>query len=212
MVRIMALLSSLLLAGCSVFGVRSGTEEPPYELVARIGDDIEIRRYAPRLAAEAEVEAASEEAGRNAAFRPLFDYISGANRGAEKIAMTAPVAIDDAGGRKIAMTAPVATAPSGDGRYAMRFFLPASLTPQTAPQPTDPRVRVIEVPAELLAVLRFSGGASTSALDRRKAELLARLQGSDWRPAGDPISYLYDPPWTLPFLRRNEVAVPVAAR
>jgi hypothetical protein len=209
--RIMVVLSTAFLAGCTVFGVRSGTEEPTYTKIAQIGDDIEIRSYGSRLAAETEVEAVSEEAGRNAAFRLLFNYISGANRAAAKIAMTTPVSID-AGAQKIAMTAPVATATAGQGRYAMRFFLPASYTMETAPQPTDPRVRLAEVPAETLAVLRFSGSPTQTALAARKAELLGRLQTSDWRPVGDPVSFLYDPPWTLPFQRRNEVAVPVVAR
>lgn len=211
MFRAMAMISTLFLAGCSVFGVRSGTPEPQHGVVARLGDDIEIRSYGPRVAAETEVEAANEEAGRNAAFRSLFDYISGANRAASKIEMTTPVSIDS-GPQKIAMTAPVATAAAGQGLYAMRFFLPASYTMATAPQPTNPRVRLVEVPAEMLGVLRFTGSPSETALQARKAELLARLQTSNWRAVGEPVSFLYDPPWTLPFRRRNEVAVSVVAR
>ena len=80
---------AVLLAGCSAFGVRSGTEQPAYEVVERIGDDVEIRRYGERLAAEVTVEAEDEMAARNEAFRILADYIFGANRAAEEIAMTA---------------------------------------------------------------------------------------------------------------------------
>lgn len=210
--RILVMLAStIFLAGCTVFGVRSGTEEPRHEVLARLEPDIEIRSYGRRLAAETEVAAANEEASRNAAFRPLFDYISGENRAAAKIAMTAPVAVESAQAEKVAMTAPVVTSAAEPGRYTMRFFLPASYTLETAPQPTDPRVHLVEVPAETLAVLRFSGTPTQSAVEARKAELLARLGPSAWKAAGEPVAFFYDPPWTVPFLRRNEVAVPVKA-
>lgn len=71
----------VLLSGCSVIGIRSGYEQPPYTVLERIGDTVEVRRYDSRLAAEASVEAGSAEAGRNEAFRLLFNYISGANQG-----------------------------------------------------------------------------------------------------------------------------------
>ena len=107
MPRIAALLSGVLLAACSVIGVRAGTEEPKYDVVARQGtgaSEVEIRRYAPRLAAETTVAAASETAARSEGFRRLAGYIFGGNRGQAKIAMTAPVAQSP---EKIAMTAPV---------------------------------------------------------------------------------------------------------
>jgi len=208
--KVFAAIGSLLLAGCTVVGVRSGTEESPYTVVERLGDDLEVRTYAARVAAETTVDKSGED-GRNAAFRRLFDYITGANQRSANIAMTAPVAVADAS-EKIAMTVPVATAPSGTGGMAMRFFLPAELTAATAPQPADPNVRIVPVPTQTLAVLRFSGSTSDAAVAGREAELVARLQGKGWKPTAAPLAMFYDPPWTVPFLRRNEVAVPVERR
>jgi hypothetical protein len=205
-----SLAAVVLLSGCSVIGIRSGYEQPPYTVLERIGDTIEVRRYDSRLAAEATVEAGTAEAGRKEAFRLLFDYISGANQGQSKVAMTAPVEVG-AEAEKIAMTVPVEAGASGKGRYAMRFFLPGSYAKETAPVPTDARVQLVELPEATLGVLGFSGSRDEEQLASRKAELLGALDGSGWSPAGMPTALLYDPPWTIPFLRRNEVAVPVTS-
>jgi hypothetical protein len=198
----------VLLSGCSVVGIRSGYDQPSYTVLDSIEETVEIRRYESRVAAETTVQAGSAEAGREQAFRRLFDYISGANQGQSKIAMTAPVEVD-AEARKIAMTVPVETAAGDDGRYTMRFFLPSDYTSATAPEPTDRTVRIIELRENTVAVRRFSGSRAPEQLDRRTTELLSTLASSAWRPAGNPSSLFYDPPWTLPFLRRNEVAIPV---
>jgi len=207
--RFLALLPLLLATGCSVVGIRSGTEEPTYAVVDRIGD-VEVRQYGPRVAAQTVTEGGEEET-RNASFRRLADYIFGANRREEKITMTAPVAQEPAGGQTIAMTAPVAQ-DAVPGGWRMRFYLPADSTLANAPAPTDPQVELVTVPAEAYAVLRFTGSRSETAVAERTRELLDRLASSPWRPVGEPIRWFYDPPWTLPFLRRNEVAVAVERR
>jgi hypothetical protein len=206
--RLLALLAAAFTAGCSVFGIRSGYEQPRCDVLDRVGDDVEIRRYGARLVAETTVEAADEETARTAAFRILAAYIFGENRAEEKVAMTTPVVVEPAG-QTLAMTAPVETSTAGPGRWSMRFFLPSDLTVETAPTPTDARVRVTQVPGETLAVLRFSGGTRAAAVADRQAELLRRLAVSPWRAHGTPVTFFYDPPWTLPFLRRNEAAVAV---
>jgi hypothetical protein len=160
------------------------------------------------LAAEATVEAADAEAGRNEAFKILFDYISGANQGQSKVAMTTPVEVGTEA-EKIAMTVPVETGASDNGRYTMRFFLPGSYTKATAPEPTDARVQIVEVPAASVAILRFSGLREEERVDKRKAQLMKALDGSDWNVTCTPTALFYDPPWTIFFLRRNEVAVAV---
>ena len=211
MLRALASAAGLvLLSGCSVFGVRSGYEQPAYTVLERIGESVEIRRYGPRLAAEATVAAGDAEAGRNEAFKILFDYISGANQGQSKVAMTTPVEVGSEA-QKIAMTVPVETSASNHGRYTMRFFLPGSYTKATAPEPTDARVQLIEVPAANVAVLRFSGSRDEATVATRKAELVKTLAASAWSATGTPTALFYDPPWTLPFLRRNEVAVAVSS-
>jgi len=200
----------VLVAGCSVFGMRQGTETPHYEVAATLASGVEIRRYGERLAAETAVDAGG--GARDRAFRRLADYIFGSNRAERKIAMTTPVATAaEPPGEGERLPAPVATAARG-GELVMRFFLPDDLDRASAPAPRDPRVRLVEVPAETLAVLRFSGRPSDARLSEKTDELLAALADAGIEPQGPPLAFFYDPPWTLPPLRRNEVAVPVASR
>ena len=187
----MALLSSLWLTGCSVFGIREAAE-PSYRVLARV-HAIEIRRYDPRIAAETTVTA-SEETARSTGFRQIAGYIFGANHARAKIAMTAPVA----------------QRRSGPGHSTIRFFMPAGSTLQTLPTPNNPQVILAPLPAETFAVLRFSGTPTPDAVAREDARLLHGLAGSGWSVAGAPVAWFYDPPWTLPPLRRNEVAVQVS--
>jgi hypothetical protein len=149
----------------------------------------------------------SVEAGRTEAFMVLADFIFAKNRQGSPVAMTAPVAIEQAAA-PIAMTAPVEMAPGDEGQV-MRFFMPAEYTLETLPRPGDARVRILTVPAQTLAVLRFSGEADDEQVALRKAELLAGLRGSAWQPVGEPGLFGYDPPMTPPERRRNEVFVEV---
>jgi len=200
--KLAAGISALALGACSVVGVRSGTEEPRFERVASLGD-VEVRRYAPRLAAETTVDA-DETASRSEGFTRLARYIFGGNAGEDRIAMTAPVAQEPT---RIAMTAPVAQAAAGGNGYRIRFFLPAAMT--TPPRPLDDRVTIVTVPAETVAVLRYAGSTSPDAVAAARVRLLAALPASPWRATGEPFSWFYDPPWTLPPFRRNEIAVNV---
>jgi hypothetical protein len=201
--------SAVVLAGCSVFGDRSGTETLDYQVVAELGEDLEVREYPARLAAEARVP--GKDAGSKA-FGLLFDYIKGANEKNQEVAMTTPVQTDE-DAQEIAMTTPVetteATTDGGQPVTTMRFFLPAKFTPATAPVPTDERLRLVELEPERVAVLRFSGFGWESSVREEKRRLMARLNDTVWQPAGKPSAMFYDPPWTLPFFRRNEVVVPV---
>ncbi len=184
-------------------------EEPQYDLIGEVGP-IEIRQYGPRLAAEAEMGPGSGVSeGQYSAFMVLADFIFANNRQGPSVAMTAPVAIEQAS-EPIAMTAPVAMEPGEDGQV-MRFFMPAEYTMETLPKPGDDRVRIVTVPAQTLAVLQFSGEADDAEFARRKAELLKGLQGSAWQPIAEPGYFGYDPPMTPPDRRRNEVFVEVAA-
>jgi len=189
-----------------LFGARL-YEEPRYDVIGRIADRVEIRRYGPRVAAETQ-SAIAGEAGSNEAFKLLFAYIAGANQasasGDGKIAMTAPVEVRK--NKLIAMTVPVQTARQNGG-MVMRFYLPAKFSRDRAPEPTDPRVKIVAAPAETVAILRFSGSGKDFASQQN--ELLGILQASVWRPSGAPYTLFYDVPFTPPFLRRNEAAVAV---
>ncbi len=189
----------------SVFGLRSVYEQPHYTVLQNLGQDVEIRQYDPRLAIEATVAGADRDKAASEAFNLLFRYITGANRRQEKIAMTAPVRTDT---QRIAMTAPVQTDARGN-QVSMRFFLPVMVAKQGAPEPTDRHLHLIEVPAATIAAIRFSGVATRDVRDHQAAILYGVLAKSDWRPQGAIFQFSYDPPFTIPFLRRNEVAVGV---
>jgi hypothetical protein len=205
--RLLPLLLAPLLGACSVFGMRDGTEEPPFTVIGRLAlpsGEVEIRRYAPRLVAEMEVTG-DEVSARSAAFRPLAAYIFGENLAGERIGMTAPVAQQ---GEQIGMTAPVAQS-GGDGRWRIGFFMPARYSEASLPRPRDPRITIRSLPEAEIAVLRFSGLPSPEAVASAEARLAAALEGSDWRATGPGGAWFYDPPWTIPALRRSEAWRPV---
>jgi hypothetical protein len=193
----------------SVAGVRVGTEEPHF-IRRPLSDAVEIRQYGPRIAAETTV-AADENRARNIGFRRLARYIFGANHRGETISMTAPVSQQpNREGDEIAMTAPVAQSRNSAGESTIRFFMPSKWTMETLPTPDDDKVRLVTVPAETVAVLRFSGDRSPKAVASRADELARTLRDNGIVPVGQSTAWFYDPPWTLPFLRRNEIAIPVA--
>ena len=190
--------------------VRRKTERVPYTVVTRVGGT-EIRRYPSRVVAD------TTAADEYRAFGRLLRYITGANQSTAEVAMTAPVETGGTGatatgagaGEEIAMTAPVETDETERG-VRMRFYLPASYDIETAPEPTDSAVRLVELPAETLAVRQFSWLATDRRVERQTARLRADLgDAPDVRPVGEPTLLRYDPPWTPPFLRTNEVAVAV---
>ena len=191
----------------STLGVRVGTEEPKHT-TQPLGSGVELRRYGPRIAAETTVSD-DEERARNAGFRRLAGYIFGGNDGGARIAMTAPVAQQS--GTRIAMTAPVAQSASADGEWVIRFFMPSKWTLEGLPTPDDDRVRLVTVPEEVFAVLRFSGDRGPRAVARQTERLRHSLQAFGFDRTGEPVAWFYDPPWTLPFRRRNEIAIPVDA-
>jgi hypothetical protein len=192
----------------AIVGIRLGTEEPGYTCQWLTGS-IEIRGYGPRIAAETTVPG-DEERARNVGFRRLAGYIFGGNRGDQTISMTAPVGQHSAGGQQIAMTAPVVQTADAERGWVIRFFMPSKWTLETLPTPNDDRVRLVAVPPQTVAVLRFSGDRSSKAVAARVDELKKVLQDNDITPIGEADAWFYDPPWTLPCRRRNEVAVPVA--
>jgi hypothetical protein len=105
------------------------------------------------------------------------------------------------------MTAPVAAQRGSTGQWVIRFFMPSEHSLDTLPAPHDERVHLVTVPGERVAVLRFSGIASSEAVAARTDELLQSLRDNDIQAAGEPLTWFYDPPWTIPFRRRNEVAI-----
>jgi hypothetical protein len=184
------------------------TEQQPYELVQRFAH-FELRRYPPYVVAERRVNATFDRAG-NAAFRDLFNYISGSNNAAQKLAMTAPVIQELGPSQKLAMTAPVLQSGPLPGRdeaaeFVVAFVLPAGVTAETAPVPANPQVTIRTIPGSLAAVLQFSGSSSEAAFERRNTGLQAALVLAGLKPVGPPRFARFDPPFKPWFLRRNEV-------
>lgn len=118
--------------------------------------------------------------------------------------MTAPVEI---GGLRIAMTVPV----EQDAGGTMRFFLPRTVAEAGAPEPTEASVRLVPIPTERIAVLTFSGRITEQARNEQARILMSVLAAADRKTTGSPFFMGYDPPFALPFLRRNEVAIRIAS-
>lgn len=197
-----ALVGSLLATSAPVQAI----EEPAYTVLQQ-SEAFELRQVAPYMLAEVRIDGPREQADREA-FRVLFGYISGRNRGERKIEMTAPVTSRSAPA-KIEMTAPV-TSRADAGGWITGFVLPARFTPDNAPQPEDPRVQLRAVPAQQLAVRRFSGRWSEERVAGELQALREALTQAGWRVVSEPVLSRFDPPMLPPFLRRNEVWLEVA--
>jgi effector-binding domain-containing protein len=194
------LLFLIITGGCA--GV---SEEAKYSVVLKEGD-LELRRYEPQIVAETIVEGDFDEVG-NEAFRRLFGYISGKNRKNQPIPMTAPVS-QEKEGEKIPMTAPVNQERRGD-QWSITFLMPSQYTMQTLPEPVDDRVHLREVPERLTAAITYSGTWSRKRYELHKEKLLEWMRDKQLEQTGEPVYARYNPPFTLWFMRRNEVLIPV---
>ncbi len=206
-----ALAVLLAIAAAAAGPLMSRVEHPDYK-VAQSDGAIEIRDYPPMIAAETEV-AGERTAAIGEGFRRIAAYIFGANAPRTKISMTAPV--EQQKGTKIDMTALVEQQGAGaDGTWRVRFIMPKSWTMETLPQPADDRVKLVPFPARRFAVVRFSGSAGERTLEEKTAELKRYLRDHNLTATGEPSYAFYNPPWTLPFFKRNEVMmeIPSAAQ
>jgi effector-binding domain-containing protein len=181
------------------------TEEAPYTVI-KTDDIFELREYPPRILAEIIVEGELEDAG-NKAFRPLFRYISGYNKSRGKIAMTAPVSQEQTG-EKISMTAPVSQQ-RAQGKWAVSFMMPASYTMETLPTPDDPNIKLRQVPARRVSAVRYSGFWSEEKCLLNKEKLEKWIKDNHYTVTGEPVWARYNPPFTLWFMRRNEILIPI---
>lgn len=198
----------LFLSGCSLVGVRS-VEEANYS-VLRNQDQYQVREYETLVVAETLVNTGFDEAG-NVAFKRLFAYISGDNKSASKIAMTAPVMALKQNGEKgevISMTTPVTGEKSALG-WRFAFVLPAAYTLENAPLPNSPEVKLALVPARKVAVMRYSGSWNETSYETNLEMLEEWMRQNQLEADSLPRVAGYDPPWTLPFLRRNEIMIDV---
>jgi hypothetical protein len=196
--------------------------EPRHKIVSQ-GNGYEIREYEGYVVAEVVMPGAWRDA-LSGGFRVLFDYIQGYNEVREKVGMTAPVL----SGRpeKIAMTAPVLqeavrppaerngrrerpSVPSKSEEYAIAFIAPAEFTVETMPVPKDPRIRIRAVLPHKTAVLRYGGWTNAEKIGEKTRGLQAMLARDGWKPVSEFRSAQYNPPWTPPPFRRNEIIVEI---
>jgi effector-binding domain-containing protein len=194
--------------GCTFFGIRT-SEEASYKVLDK-HDQIEIREYDELVVVETYVNTDYYEAG-NIAFKKLFAYISGENLSNTKISMTVPVmskegnAVD---GEKIPMTSPVLGERQAKGwRYS--FVLPAGYALEDAPLPSNPDVKLAVIPRKKVAVIRYSGSWKEQTMREKSEKLVEWIQTKNFEVLSKSRSAGYDPPWTLPFLRRNEIMIDV---
>lgn len=209
--RVFVFLTSILIASAAM-----ATEEPKYVLLEK-SEPFELRAYAPRIVAEVKVDG-DLDAASNQGFRLIAAYIFGKNQVSEKIAMTAPVGIesgDQSKSAKISMTAPVTIEgpksqdKSNQNQWTVSFVMPAEYTLNTLPKPLDSQVKIREVPSERRAVITFSGFYNEDKVQEKTQALQDWIKARNMKSIGEPQFARYNPPWTLPFMRRNEVMIQV---
>ncbi|MFT4824545.1 MAG: hypothetical protein ACJAUG_000596 [Halioglobus sp.] len=163
-------------------------EEPRWELITKLGA-VEIRQYEPSIHAVTRLSSSGET---SQGFRRLAGYIFGGNEQSQSIAMTAPVQ------ETLAPETP-----------EMSFTLPAEYALEDLPVPDDDSIFIRPVPGKTVATIGFSGWATDGKVARQTTELLSVLEQNAVTVIGVPILNQYNPPWTVPFLRRNEIAVEI---
>ena len=175
------------------------TDEPTYEVEQKIGP-CEIRKIRARVEARVHLEEHDLIAAREQGFRQLARYLNGDNAGHRELSLSAP----PAGKEKLAMTAPVVIAKSNGG-YEMSFVMPAGRTLMSLPRPNDVGVTLREAPERHVAVLSYRGNYNAEAVDKHERELRSMVARAGLVAFGPITIAAFDPPWTLPFLKRTEL-------
>ena len=195
-------------------------EEAKYDVVVTDGQ-FEVRHYAPILIAETIVEG-DMDAASSKGFRLIADFIFGNNQLPDsdkksKIAMTAPVTVEPQSS-KIAMTAPVTVEPQAAESnmktaksWRINFVMPSQYTMATIPKPKNNAVSLREVPRKYFVVLKYSGFNTMSRVQAKTDEAVEWATKRSYKIIGTPQLSRYDPPWTLPMFRRNEIMIEIAA-
>jgi effector-binding domain-containing protein len=198
--------AGVIALGAAAWGpIMSDVEQAKYTVVEQ-HDRIEIRDYEPMIIAEVDVSGEREDA-INQGFRMIADYIFGNNISSQKVAMTTPVTQQP--NEKIAMTAPVIQQPDASGSWKVRFVMPSSYTMETLPKPKNDSVKLKEIPAKRYVAVRFSGLTNQTQLDKEKAKLEDFIADKQLKTLAPATYAFFNPPWTLPPLRRNEVMIEI---
>ena len=201
---ITSLIALILIVGVLAGPVMSNVEKPDYKVI-QSEQNIEIRQYEPMIIAEVEVDGKREDAIRDG-FRLLADYIFGNNTVQQVISMTAPVQQKE--NQKIAMTAPVQQQSMGKS-WRMSFVMPSKYSMDSLPVPNNNRVRLKEILTKKFVVIEFSGTNSNENVTKHENQLMNYIEANQINIIGSPKYAFYNAPWTLPFLRRNEVMIEI---
>jgi hypothetical protein len=201
--RAINLIMSVLMSSCSFFGIQN-EEGPKYKVLHREGR-FEVREYKPYIVAKTTVVGKFNKSSGKA-FRILAGYIFGKNKNSSKISMTTPVEVEKKS-TMIAMTSPVVMSQNGDN-YSMRFSMPSKYKLEDLPEPLDDRIIFEKVESRVVATHQFSWLSSQEKNDKKAKELNEWLKKYKQYERSAQYSYAgYNPPWTIAFLRRNEVHI-----
>ncbi|MEI8117923.1 MAG: heme-binding protein [Methylophilaceae bacterium] len=184
-------------------------EEPNFNLIVK-ENAFELRAYQPKIIAEVSIDADMSESSSKG-FRLIADFIFGNNTsregGSEKISMTAPVSVYEKY-EQISMTAPAGVQQVKDG-WKVYFVMPSKYTLDSLPKPNNAQVSIKQIPAKKIAVIRFSGLVDEEKMNKKVKDLNEWIVSKNLKAMSIPELARYNPPWTLPFLRRNEVMIEV---
>ena len=204
---VLIVILSILIIWSLVGYFTSNAEQAKYSVLKK-ADGYEIRNYPAHIAAQTVVGGTSVNGDAfNTGFRIIAGYIFGGNVKKESIAMTAPV-VAQGPSEKIAMTVPV-TASAKDNSQAVSFVMPSGYTLATLPTPNDSRIKLVEVPEQKVAALRFSWYRTDIRFEKMRQQLFADLARDNVKTIGTPIFAGYNPPWTPPWMNRNEIMVQI---
>lgn len=201
---IICILSIFIIGFAAWSFIVSNVEQPDYKIISS-EENIEIRDYQPTLVARVKIDGSREESIKEG-FKILADYIFGNNVKSTKVSMTAPVSQQQS--EKIDMTTPVMQE-GADDQYAIWFTMPSQYTLETLPKPVNPTITILERDQKRYAVIKFSGRPTKDNIAEHEKRLRTYLEENDMKSYIPPIYAFYDPPWTLPFLRRNEIMIEI---
>lgn len=202
--QLLLVCSTSLLTACTVFGVRN-SEEPKFTVLQE-EKYIQLRQYQEILIAQTQTNGTYEESS-SSGFNLLAGYIFGENQSQEKIEMTTPV-LQKSQNEKISTTMPVYQQENSD-TWTMTFVLPSKYTLETIPIPLNDKIEIKMVPAKKVATIQYSGFINSRKIKDNATKLLSWLENNEFTSLSEPYSAGYDPPWTIPFLRRNEVHIEI---
>jgi hypothetical protein len=197
---------ALMLIGLSLLTTPNAmaTEEPSYRVTTQ-SEPFEIREYPPLIVAQVEVPGDLSEAS-SAGFRLIANYIFGNNIAVRDGGLTTAEPVSE----KIAMTVPVIAEGKADKKtWLIQFVMPKQYTMDTLPKPNNSQVKLVPIGPQKLAVVRFTGFVGDEKVQEKTAELLVWIQSRNEVVSGNPRLARYNPPWSIPWMRRNEILIPI---